>query len=77
MDDCTYPYPDVDEPDTQSTLLNQDGLAIEARRARAQQAEAAGVAELEQTQAVDVVGNHAEADVPLPFATPPGVSLAL
>lgn len=76
MDDWTYPYQDVDVPDTQPPLLFEDGLAIEARRARAQRAEAARVAELEQTQAVDVVGNHAEADVPLPFATPPGVSLA-
>ncbi len=77
MDDwTTYPYPDVDVPDTQLSLLNQDGLAIEARRAHAQQAEAARVAELEQTQAMDVVGNHAEVDVPLPFATPPGAALA-
>ena len=35
MDDWTYhdPYQDVDVPDTQLSLLNQDGLAIEARRA--------------------------------------------
>ena len=49
---------------------------MEARRARAQQAEAARVAELEQTQAVDAAGSPAEADVPLPFATLPGVALS-
>ena len=75
MDDWTYPYPDVDVPDTQLSLLNQDELAIEARRAHAQQAEAARVAELEQAQAFDAVGSPAVADVPLPFATPPGVAL--
>lgn len=76
MDDWTYHSPAFDVPDTQSPLLFEDGRVMEARRTRAQQAEAARVAELEQTQAVDVVGNHAEADVPLPFAMPPGVSLA-
>ena len=35
--------------------------------------QAARVAEL--AQAVDVVGVHAEADVPQPFATPPGAAL--
>ena len=35
----------------------------------------ARVAELEQTQALDAVGSPAEADAPLPFATPPGVVL--
>ena len=77
MDDWTYHSPAFDVPDTRSPLLFEGGRVMEARRTRAQQAEAARVAELEQTQAVDVVGNHAEADVPLPFATPPGVSLAL
>ena len=48
---------------------------MEARRARAQQVEAARVAELEQAQAFDAAGGPAEADVPLPFATPPGVAL--
>ena len=76
MDDWTYAHADAEVPDTQPPLLHEDGRVMEPRRARAQQAEAARVAELEQTQAVDVVGNHAEADVPLPFATPPGVSLA-
>lgn len=76
MDDWTYPYPDVEVPDTQPPLLHEDGRVMEARRSRAQQAEAARVAELEQTQAFDAVGSPAEADVPLPFATPPGVSLA-
>lgn len=76
MDDWPYSYRDVDVPDTQTARLNGDGPVMEARRSRAQQAEAARVAELEQTQAFDAVGSPAEADVPLPFATPPGVSLA-
>ena len=75
MDDWTYPYQDVDVPDTQSPLLFEDGRVMEARLARAQQAEAARVAELEQTQAFDAAGSPAEADVPLPFATPLGVAL--
>lgn len=75
MDDWTYPYPDVDVPDTQPPLLFEDGRVMEVRLARAQQAEAARVAELEQADAVDLVVHHAEADVPLPFATPPGVAL--
>jgi len=48
---------------------------MESRLARAQQAEAARVAELEQAQAFDDVGSPTQADVPLPFATPPGVEL--
>jgi len=75
MDDWTYPYPDVDVPDTQPPLLNEDRPVLETLRARAQQAEAARVAELEQTQAFDAAGSPAEADVPLPFATPLGVAL--
>lgn len=76
MDDWTYPYPDVDPPESQPTLLDQDRRAIEDRHVRARRAEAARDAELEQTQAVDVcLGYLAEADVPLPFATPPGVAL--
>ena len=73
MDD--YPYPDVDPSESQPTLLDQDRRAIEDRHVRARQAEAARVAELEQTQTFDAVGHPAEADVPLPFATPPGVAL--
>ena len=76
MNDWTYTYPVVDPPDTQPTLLFEDGRVMEVRLARAQRAEAARVAELEQTQAPDDVGNPAEADVPLPFATPPGVALS-
>ena len=75
MDDWTYPYPDVDVPDTQPPLQFETGRVMEARRARAQRAAAARVAELEQAQAFDAVGSPAEADVPLPFATPPGVAL--
>ena len=75
MDDRTYAHADAEVPDTQPALLHQDGRVMEARRARAQRAEAARVAELEQTQAFDAAGSPAEADVPLPFATPPGVSL--
>lgn len=77
MDDWTYPYPDVDPPESQPTLLDQDRRAIEDRHVRARQAEAARVAELEQTQALDGVGNQVEADVPLPYATPPGAEPAL
>ena len=77
MDDWTYPYPDVEVPDTQPPLLFEDGRVMEARLARAQQAEAARVAELEQTQAFDAAGSPAEADVPLPFASPPGAAPAL
>ncbi|WP_300079227.1 hypothetical protein [Propioniciclava sp.] len=74
MDDWTYDV-DADVPDTQPPLLHEDGRAMEARRARAQQAEAARVAELQQTQAFDAAGSPAEADLPLPFATPPGAAL--
>lgn len=74
MDDWTYDV-DADVPDTQPPLLHEDGRVMEARRSHAQQAEAARVAELEQTQALEAVGSPAEADVPLPFATPPGVVL--
>ena len=70
MDDWTYTYPDVDPPETQPRLLFEDGRVIEARRPRALQAEAARVASREQTQAVEVVGNQAEVDVPLRFTTP-------
>ena len=77
MDDWTCSYWDVDVPDTQPPLLHEDGRVMEASRARAQQAGAArGVADLEQTLALDAVGSPAEADVPLPFATPPGVALS-
>ena len=75
MDDWTYAHADAEVPDTQPPLLDEDGRAMEARRARAQQAEAARVAELEQTQALAAFGNPAEADVPLPFASPPGAAL--
>ena len=75
MDDWTYPYQDVDVPDAQRPLLREDGRVMEARRARAQQVEAARVAELEQTHARGGVGYPPEADIPLPFATPPGVAL--
>ena len=75
MDDWTYAHADAEVPHTQPTLLFEDGRVMEVRLARAQRAEAACIAELEQTQAVDGVGYPAEADVPLPFATPPGVAL--
>ena len=75
MDERTYPYSDVEPLDTQPPLLFEDGRVMEARRARAQQAEAARVAELEQTQALDAVGNPAEEGVPLLFAAPPGAAL--
>ena len=75
MDDRTYPYSDVEPLDSQLNLLDRDWRVVEDHHARALQAEATRVAELQQTQAVDVVGNQAEADVPLPFVTPPGVVL--
>ena len=77
MDERTYPYSDVEPLDTQPPLLFEDGRVMEVRLARAQRAEAARVAELEQTQAPDDVGNPAEADVPLPFATPPSAALTV
>ena len=77
MDDWTNTYPDVDPPESQPTLLDQDRRAIEDRHVRARQAEAARVVELEQTQAVDVVDNLVEVDVPLPLATPPGAASTL
>ena len=77
MDDWPYPYPDVDPPESQLTLLDQDRRAIEDRHVRARQAEAARVAGLEQTQALAAFGNPAEADVPLPFASPPGAAPAI
>ena len=75
MDDRTYPYSDVEPLDSQQHLLDRDWRVVEDHRARAQQAEAARVAELEQTPAVNVVGYQAEADVPLPIATPPSAAL--
>ncbi len=51
MDDWTYPYPDVDVPDTQPLLLNEDGRVMEARRVSAQQFESARVAELDPSVA--------------------------
>jgi len=76
MDDWSYPKADADEAsDTQPPLLNEDRPVLETLRARARQAEAARVAELEQPQAFDAAGSPAEADVPLPFATPPSAAL--
>lgn len=75
MDDWPYPTPDADEtPPIQPALLAQGWHVIEAR-VRAQQAEDARVAELEQAQALDAAGSPAEADVPLRFATPPSAAL--
>lgn len=75
MEDWTYTYPDVDPPDTQPTLLLGDRHAMDAGLARAQQAEAARLAELEQTRALDAFGYPGEAGVPLPFATPPSAAV--
>lgn len=75
MDDWPYPHPDVDSPASQPTLLDQDRRAIEDRHVPEHQTEAARVAGLEQTHALVAVGSPAEADVPLSFATPPGVAL--
>ena len=75
MDERTYPYSDVEPLDSQLNLLDRDWRVVEDHHARAPQAEAARVAELKQTQALDSGGNPAEADVPLPFAAPPGAAL--
>ena len=75
MDDRTYPYSDVEPLDSQLNLLDRDWRVVEDHHARAQQAEAARVAELERAQALDAGGSPVEADVPPPFATPPGVAL--
>lgn len=76
MDDWTYPYPDADAPDTQPALLDQDERVRAIRRVRAQQVEAARVAELEF---MDVPHNvrdpRLDTDVPLPFASPSGAAL--
>ncbi|MBK9159217.1 MAG: hypothetical protein IPM11_14110 [Micropruina sp.] len=77
MDDRTYPYSDVEPLDSQLNLLDRDWRVVEDHHARGQQAEAARVAELKQAHAVDGVGNQVEADVPLPFASPPGAAPAL
>lgn len=68
MDDWTYPYPDADAPNTQPPMLDLD-RRVEARRVRAQQADAALVAERAQTEALDS-DLHADADVPLLFGVP-------
>ena len=75
MEDWTYPYPDVDPPESQPMLSDQARRAIEDRHVQARRAEAARVAELRQTQALNAVRSPAEAEVPLPFATPPGAAL--
>lgn len=75
MDDRTYPYPDVDEPDTQPPLLNEDERVTEARRVRAQQVEASRVDELELMDVPHIVRDpRLDTDVPLPFAAPPGAA---
>ena len=76
MDDWTYPYQDVDSPETQLALLDHDRSSFEAaRRVRTQQIEAGRVAELEHTDVRDVADDlWPEVDVPLPFAAPPGAA---
>ena len=76
MDDWTYPYQDADAPDTQPALLDQDWRVRETRRVRAQQVEAARVAELELMDVPhDVRDPRLNTDVPLPFASPSGAAL--
>lgn len=75
MDHWRYHHPDVEVPDTQLGLLNWDGLVTEGRPARAQQADAARVADVEATLALDPVGNPAQEEILLPFATAPGAAL--
>lgn len=76
MDDWTYPYTDVDEPDTQQPLLNEDWRLMEARRARTQQAEAdRRAADLEQSRVWDRVDDRRTLDVPLPFEATAHTSL--
>ena len=74
MDGWSYQYPDVDPADMLPTL-DQGWGAMEARRVRAQQGEHAGVAEHEQVEGLDAVGEaHALKGIPLPFATPAGAA---
>ena len=76
MDDWIYPYSDLDSPSPQPALVDQDWHAIEDRRVR-EEAEAAGrAADLEQTEAMEGVGDsHTVVDLPFPLATPVGVAL--
>lgn len=74
MDDWTHPYPDFDPPEPHPPLLDQGGREIEARRARAQRAEAAHLCELEQAEGQGA-DPHALTDVPRPWAAPPGAAL--
>lgn len=74
MDDWTYHSTDVEVPDTQSPLMFEDGRVM-ARRARAQQAEAARVAELLQAHALDGGGNQPRQASHSAFATPPSAAL--
>lgn len=73
MDDWIYPYQDADAPDTQPALLDQDWRVRETRRVRAQQVEAARVAELALTDVPHDVRDP-RLDIPLPFASPSGVA---
>ncbi len=75
MDARTRPYPDVDPTDAQPLLLDRSWCAIANRDVRAGRAEAAWIAEPPHAHAVDIVRNHAEADVPPLFATPRGAAL--
>lgn len=80
MDDWTYPYPnlDVDAPAPDPMLLDEVREAVEDRfRTTEAQGAADRVAEFEQPEAQQAVdGLPFDADVPLPFATPPGAALA-
>ena len=76
MDKRTGPAPDLQPPDIRPELVDHhQWRAIGAGRFRTGKRDVARVAELEQTQALDAVGSPAEADVPLPFATPPSAAL--
>jgi len=74
MDGWSYQYPDVDPADMLPTL-DQGWGAMEARRVRAQQVEAARVAELELMDVPhDVRDPRLDTSVPLPFAPPSGAA---
>lgn len=71
MDESTYSSRDVDPRGIPRTLFDQSCIAIEALRVRTQQFEAwrlAGVLDF------DIRRPTLDADIPLPFATPPGAA---
>lgn len=77
MDDQTDPNSDVDVPDTQPALLNQNWRVIGARRARGSGRRPPPSPSSSRPKPWTSSAHNAEADVPLPFATPPSAALTL